>query len=80
MKGWKKENIEIKQHDDSDCGAACLCSVLGYWGLKVPLIETRHACGVSQRGTSIQSITIGARKFGMDAYGACSKSKEINTN
>ena len=77
MKGWKKENIEIKQHDDSDCGAACLCSVLGYWGLKVPLIETRHACGVSQRGTSIQSITIGARKFGMDAYGACSKSKEI---
>ena len=77
MKGLKKENICIRQHDNTDCAAACLCSILGYWGLKVPLIEARHACGVSQRGTSIHSITIGAKKFGMDAYGASSKSKEI---
>lgn len=77
MKGRKKDWINIRQQDNSDCGSACLCSILGYWGLRVPHIEVRHACGVSQRGCSIHSIVIGARKFGMEAYGAGSKSKEI---
>ena len=74
--GRIKKDIEIRQHDESDCAAACLASILGYYGLNVPLIEVRDACGVNSKGTNIHSIVVGARKFGLDAFGAKSKSND----
>ena len=31
----------IKQHDEKDCGAACLCMISEYHGLKIPIAKAR---------------------------------------
>ena len=34
--------ICIRQQDEMDCGAACLASVAGYYGLKMPVARLRR--------------------------------------
>ena len=36
----------IKQHDEKDCGAACLSMILEYYGLKLPMAVIRDAIQV----------------------------------
>lgn len=58
-------NILIRQHDRQDCAAACISSVAAYYGLKMPLIKIREACGTSSDGTSIKGIVDAAKSIGM---------------
>lgn len=71
-----KREIDIKQHDKEDCGAACLGSVLAYYGLKLPMITLRDACGTSKEGTSMQGIIEAGKKFGMEMTGLKSGKKD----
>ena len=36
-----KRGIKVKQHDITDCGAACLASVCAYHGLRFPVSRIR---------------------------------------
>jgi len=71
-----RKKYEVKQHDRSDCGAACISSVCAYYGLFVPIIEVRSASGTSQNGTNLQGLIDAAPKFGMSARAM--KAKERN--
>ena len=73
-----RREIEIKQHDRQDCGAASLASLCAYYGLKLPLFKIRQACGTTQEGTSLQGIIDGACEIGMCATGLESTEKSID--
>lgn len=64
-----KHNILIRQHDITDCGAACLASVCAYYGLKVPVARIRQYAYTDQKGTNILGMTEAAQQLGLNAKG-----------
>lgn len=64
-----KKGIKIKQHDITDCGAACLASVCAYYGLKFPVSRIRQYAFTDQKGTNILGLIEAANKLGLAAKG-----------
>ena len=72
MKGDKnflKKNLIIKQHDVTDCGPACLLSVILYYGGFVPLNIIRDNCFTDKSGTSCFNLINCAKKYGLTGSG-----------
>jgi ATP-binding cassette subfamily B protein len=59
----------VRQHDESDCGAACMAMVLQYWGSRISVSRLREVCNVSRDGASLLSLAEGAERFGFNARG-----------
>ncbi len=61
--------IKIKQNDITDCGAACLASVAGFYGLKITLQKIRQYASTDKKGTNILGMVEAAEKLGFTAKG-----------
>src|ERR1700759_1474533 len=64
-----KKFIQIKQRDATDCGAACLASVLSYYGLHLPVSRIRQYAGTGKHGTSLHGLINAAEQLGFQARG-----------
>ena len=53
----------------TECGAACLCMIMGYYGSFVPLEQMRIETGVSRDGCNANNIVKAGRKFGFEVHG-----------
>lgn len=64
-----KKGIKVKQHDITDCGAACLASVCAHYGLLFPVSRIRQYAFTDQKGTNVQGMIEAASKLGFAAKG-----------
>jgi len=67
MRGDRK--ISIRQRDQSDCGPACIASVLSFYGLKVPVARIRQEAGTDREGTSMWGMIKVLEHFNFESKG-----------
>ena len=53
----------------TECGAACLGSILAYFGRWIPFAELRSRCEVSRDGSTAAAIARAAKHYGLDCKG-----------
>lgn len=61
--------ICIKQHDVTDCAAACLAIISKQYGLGISITRIREAAGTDKQGTNAFGIIKAAEKLGFTAKG-----------
>ena len=61
--------ITYKQHDITDCGAACLASIASHYGLKVSIAKIRQYASTDKRGTNVLGMIEAANKLQLTAKG-----------
>src|SRR5690554_3783519 len=69
----KARKTGIKQHDFTDCGAACLASVAAHFGLEMPISKIRQYASTDKQGTNIIKMIEAAEKLDMAAKGVKGK-------
>jgi ATP-binding cassette subfamily B protein len=61
--------ISIKQHDITDCGAACLASISAHYKLEIPIARIRQYAGTDKKGTNVLGLIEAAKKLDFEAKG-----------
>ena len=59
----------IQQHDQSDCGVACLLSLVQFYGGSNHLEKLRELSGTTKQGTTLLGLYQAANKLGFTAQG-----------
>lgn len=59
----------IKQHDITDCGAACLATISKQNGYKIGITKIREVAGTDKQGTNIYGVIKAAEQLGFRAKG-----------
>lgn len=62
-------SIKVKQHDITDCGAACLSSICAHFDKQVPIAKIRQMAGTDKKGTNVLGMIEAAEKLGFEAKG-----------
>ena len=63
------KKICVKQHDITDCGAACLASIAAHYGLNFPIARIRQYAFTDKKGTNVLGMIEAAKKLGLEAKG-----------
>lgn len=59
----------VKQHDITDCGAACLATICKQNGYKIGITKIREIAGTDKQGTNVYGLIKAAENLGFDAKG-----------
>mgnify|MGYP004448762621 CR=1 FL=1 len=59
----------IKQHDITDCGAACLATICKQNGYKTGITQIRDVAGTDKQGTNVYGVIKAAEQLGFSAKG-----------
>ncbi|RZK19092.1 MAG: peptidase domain-containing ABC transporter [Pedobacter sp.] len=65
----KAKKTIIKQHDVTDCGAACLASIAIHYGLDMPIARIRQYASTDKKGTNVLGLIEAAGRLGFSAKG-----------
>src|SRR5690606_3360579 len=64
---WRR--AQVRQHDLTDCAAACLASVLAWYKKEIPIARIRQLAATDQKGTTAWGIIRAAQQLGLTAKG-----------
>lgn len=70
------KGVKIKQHDITDCGAACLASISAHYGLHLPISKIRQMACTNRKGTNVLGLIEAAQKLGFDVKAVKSKNPD----
>ncbi len=59
----------VKQHDITDCAAACLATIAKQNGYKIGITQIREAAGTDKQGTNAYGVIKAAEQLGFSAKG-----------
>lgn len=59
----------IKQHDITDCGAACLATISKQYGYRTSITKIREVAGTDKQGTNAYGVIKAAEQLGFSAKG-----------
>lgn len=59
----------IKQHDITDCGAACLATISKQYGLNLSISKIREVAGTDKQGTKAYGMIKAAEQLEFTAKG-----------
>lgn len=59
----------VKQHDITDCGAACLATISKQYGLNLSISKIREIAGTDKQGTNAYGMIKAAEQLGFTAKG-----------
>ncbi len=65
----RRKKICIRQRDTTDCGPACLASVMAHYGLQIPVSRIRQVAGTDRLGTSMWGIIKALELFDFEVKG-----------
>lgn len=68
----------VKQHDDTDCAAACIVTICKQKGYNVGIAQIREIAGTDRRGTNVFGVVTALEKLGFRTKAV--KTKQINFN
>ncbi len=71
------KEASLLQHDSTDCGAACLASVIRYFGGEAGIEKMRRLSGTTQSGTTMLGLYQAALESGMETTGYEASIKDI---
>jgi ATP-binding cassette subfamily B protein len=66
---YRKRPVIVRQHDEMDCGAACLSSISRFYGRKIDVATFRSLVGVGRDGASMYSLKKAAEVVGLKSSG-----------
>ena len=67
----------INQHDQRDCGAACLAMVSRHFGRKLPISKCRELTKTDRSGTNFYGLADGARQIGLKTEALQGEPREL---
>jgi len=67
----------IKQHDITDCGAACLAAIAAYYKLTLSVAKIRQYASTGEKGTTLLGLIEAATKMGFQAKGVKGTQKSL---
>lgn len=68
---------KIQQHDQRDCGAACLSMIAAHYGLKHPISKYRELTKTDQNGANLYGLCDAAQKIGLNADALSGSPEEL---
>ncbi len=74
------KGVKIKQHDITDCGAACMASIAAYYGLQLPISKIRQMASTDRKGTNVVGLIEAAKKLKFDVKAVKSKNTDNSNN
>jgi len=74
------KKIHVQQRCQSDCGVACLLSIIQYYGGSESIERLREISGTTKEGTTMFGLYKSAQKMGFDAIGMRGVMKELKSS
>lgn len=68
----------ILQHDDRDCGAACLATITKYYKCPITLSYSRRLCKTDYLGTNLYGLVDAAKKLNFEAEALQGTTSELS--